>query len=128
MYLMIHPEKLSFSRKVLPLTLAMGLSLSACSQDGNEKANDQDALTSVRVLGAAKDGNINAVNGGDSATIYDGQTYKSIGKIAGEEAFLIVCIDTKPNSLTVLEADQEGTVNLTNAAVSSLTDSEIPVC
>ena len=117
----------------VPLAVCLGLGGSACgvSAPDHNKSSNIGVLSDVRLIGAAKDGYINAVNGGEQAEIYSSATLLTIGKIIHNEAFEIVCVSVKPNAFAVQLHGVEGKVNLADTSVDKLSQysaSDIPDC
>lgn len=127
---------------VVPVTIALGLGASACGSSRDETGPrptvtttvdcpNPRALTDVRLIGASKDGSTNAVNGGECAAVYDPNTLQTIGRVASEQGFNIICIAFKPTAFEVKADGVQGKVNLDTNLINDLnlgTFAAIPDC
>ena len=113
--------------------------VSGCSSSGSEASpqpkqscDTPGPLTKVNDIGPNKQDTENAVNKGECGAIYEPTSLKTIGKLATNEAFDIICIDSKPNAFRVLAGNNiHGDVNLSNDLYGQIVDgafSEVPMC
>lgn len=133
----------AIGKAALPLALVAALGAGCSGEtkpDPNEYKVNQDCkkpspLTAVHIEGSNLRGELQMVNDGDCAAVYEPGGVKKLGHIANNQTFLAVCANTKPNSLQVIiEPDQLGTVNYANKLVDTqtgdrqLTDPMIRAC
>ncbi len=85
-----------------PLTAALLLGTSACGADYDRGPSSiappttcdmTRDLGNVRLIGAAKEGGVNAVNGGECTTVRYPGTLRAIGELAQNATFVIECLD-----------------------------------
>lgn len=106
-------ERKHLKYAAIPLALATGLGLTACVGKELPDAPASGPLEAVSIIGASKNGYINAVNIGEEAVVYDPSTSQDIGSIAVNESFEIICEIDKPNAYVVeFGQNQQGNVNL----------------